>query len=459
VERTIEDMTIELTGRGHPFVEVQPRGDRNYADHTISITLLVDEGARIYVERIEIYGNTKTRDYVIRREFDFAEGDAYNRVLVDRAERRLRSTGFFKTVTITTQRGSLPDLVILVVTVVEESTGSFSVGGGYSTSDGFVGEISLTEKNFLGRGQTLRISYGLGEDQSKYGLSFTDPRFLGYNFSAGFDIYARDTNSTSNRPYSSEEYGGALRVGLPLTEDLDLGLFYRVNSKDISGSTGAPWFTDGSTLTSEVGYSLTYSTVDDPLNPSDGIYASFTQDFAGVGGDVSYLRSVAKAAYYHELLYDTDIIGLVRVQGGNVTGIGEDVLIEDNFFKGGETVRGFENFGYGARDTSGTITDGTSLGGKNYWAATAEVQFPIPLLPPDFGLRGAVFADAGSLWDIDPPPMAPTYSDSSAVRSSVGGSLMWASPFGLLRADFAYALTKESFDETQVFRFSAGTQF
>lgn len=467
VERTIEDITIELTSHGYAFVEVQPRGDRDYSNSTISITLLVDEGPRVYVERIEIQGNTKTRDYVIRREFDFAEGDAYNRVLVDRAERRLRALGFFETVSITTQRGSLPDQLTVIVTVVEKSTGSFSVGGGYSTSDGFIAEISLEEKNFLGRGQRLRISYGLGEDDSTYSLSFTDPRFLGYNFSAGFDVYGRNADSTSSRPYDLEEVGGGIRLGLPITEDFNVSLVYKLAQESISNSTETTWYPNGDTLISTLGYSAVYSTIDNMLDPSDGIYVKFTQDFAGAGGDVAYVRSEASARYYHELLYDTDIIGLVHVRGGNITGLGEDVRIKDNFFKGGETIRGFAPYGFGARATgtggcgAGCGTGGTPLGGKNYVAATAEVQFPIPFLPPDFGLRGAVFADAGTLFDIDVPAGADStdYNDDPSIRSSVGGSLLWASPFGLLRADFAYALTKESYDETQVFRFSAGTRF
>lgn len=460
VERTIEDITIELSSYGYAFVEVQPRGDRDYANSTISITLLVDEGPRVYVERIEIQGNDKTRDYVIRREFDFAEGDAYNRVLVDRAERRLRALGFFKTVTITPQRGSLPDRVILIVSVAEESTGSFSIGGGYSTSDGFIAELSLEEKNFLGRGQTLRISYGMGEDNNTVSLAFTDPRFLGYNFSAGFDAYRREAESTSNRPYDLEEVGGGIRLGLPVTEDLKLTLSYSLAQETASNSTTA-WYANGDTLISSLGYSVLYSTIDNVLDPSDGTFVRVTQDFAGAGGDVAYVRTVADARYYQELLYDTDIIALLRIHGGNITGLGQDVRTKDNFFKGGETIRGFAPFGYGARDISGGASDGTAIGGKNYVAATAEVQFPVPFLPPDFGLRGAVFADAGTLFDFDRPASAVGLSvgDDPSIRSSVGGSLLWASPFGLLRADFAYALTKETYDETQVFRFSAGTRF
>lgn len=472
VERTIEDLTIELSGHGYAFVQVRPRGDRDYTNATISITLLIDEGPRVYVERIEVFGNTKTRDYVIRREFDLAEGDAYNRVLVDRAERRLRALGFFKTVAITTEPGSEPDRVIIIVTVVEDSTGSFSVGGGYSTSDGFVAEISLEEKNFLGRGQNLRVAYGLGEKDNNYSVSFTDPYFLGYRMAAGFDAYGRSADSSTNRPYDLQAYGGGVRLGLPITDDLKLTLNYKLASDDISGVEGdgsndgtdaTVYYKDGTLITSSLGYNVVYSTIDNMLDPHDGLYTKFSQDFAGVGGDVAYVRTVADARYYHELMYDSDIVGMVRIQGGNIAGLGQDVRIQDNFFKGGETIRGFAPYGIGARDVDGDDLgdDGLALGGKNYVAATAEIQFPLPMLPPDFGLRGAVFADAGTLFGIDRPTKATSVmvNDDASIRSSVGASLLWASPFGLLRADFAYALTKESYDETQVFRFSAGTQF
>jgi outer membrane protein insertion porin family len=463
VERTIEEITIELSSRGHPFAQVRPRGDRNYEDATISVTLLIDEGPRVYVERIDIFGNTKTRDYVIRREFDLAEGDAYNRVLVDRAERRLRALGFFKTVAITTEPGSEPDRVIINVAVEEDSTGSFSIGGGYSTEDGFIAEISLTEKNFLGRGQYLKVSYGLGEEDNTFRVSFTDPYFLGYRVSAGFDAYGLTQDSNDNRPYDRTAVGGTIRAGLPITDNLDLQLNYKLDSSDISNVTpGAePFYDTGTMFESSVGYGFLYSTLDNQIDPRDGIYARFTQDVAGVGGDVRFLRSVADARYYQELIYGTDIVGMARIQGGNIVGLGEDVQTIDNFFKGGETIRGFSSYGFGARYMDpGSEADGIPLGGKNYLAATAEIQFPLPVLPSDFGLRGAVFADAGTLFDIDAPSgLSGTIQDDASIRSSVGASVLWASPFGLLRGDFAYALTKESYDKTQIFRFSAGTQF
>jgi outer membrane protein insertion porin family len=197
------------------------------------------------------------------------------------------------------------------------------------------------------------------------------------------------------------------------------------------------------------------------MNPTEGFYARMSQDFAGVGGDARFIRTVGEARYYQPVLPDSDVIGMLKVSGGNITGLGQDVATADNFFKGGETIRGFAPLGYGPRDnTAGNPTGGgLAVGGKNFVAGTAEVTFPLPMLPPDFGLRGAVFADAGVLFGVDSPSGSVTYFDDTAIRSSVGGSIIWASPFGQIRGDFGYALTKQSYDKTQFFRLGAGTQF
>ena len=456
VEQSVEDLTIALSRAGYSFVQVRPRGDRDYANHTISITYLIDEGPRVYVERIEILGNTKTRDYVIRREFDIAEGDPYNRVLVDRAERQLRDLGFFKTVDIATEPGSAPDKVVVVVHVEEESTGEFSIGAGVATT-GLVAELSLDERNFLGRGQHLRIAVGFGSDQQNYSISFTDPYFLGYNISAGVDAYKTVQNRSSYRPYQSDVIGGGLRLGLPITDDLNLNLNYKLSQQTISQTkkSTAAYFPNGDYVTSAAGYNLTYSTLDNGNDPREGLFLKAGQDFAGLGGDEHYVKSMAEARYYRALLPNADVIGVARVAGGNVSGLGEDVPVYDNFFLGGETVRGFANYGYGPVD----IATGTHVGGKNYWVANAEIQFPFPGVSPDFGFRGAVFADAGNLWDVDVPKGAGPVSEANVIRSSVGGSILWASPIGTLRADFAYVLNKAATDEEQWFRFSAGRTF
>ena len=466
VEKSVEKLTIELSRLGYVFAQVRPRGDRDYTNNTIALTYMIDEGPRAYVERIDIRGNTKTRDYVIRREFDLSEGDAYNRVLVDKAERRLRELGYFKTVNITTEAGSAPDKVVVVVQVEDQSTGSFSVAAGVSTSQGIIGEVALEETNFLGRGQTLRISVGGGLDGDQtYNLSFTEPYFLGTRVSAGFDAYRTvSKGNNGSRPYDSEVTGGGLRLGLPLTDNLSAQLNYKIASTETTFAVPACTPTDGNAacyfdaerLTSSAGYALVYSTLDSMLTPHEGIYAKFSQDFAGIGGDAKYVRTVGDARLYHPL-GDTDMVGMLKVTGGNVTSFGGPVAIADNFFKGGETIRGFAPLGYGPRDEN----SGMALGGKNFVAATAEVGFPLPFVPPDFDLRGAVFADAGMLFGADKPAGCPAcvINDDASIRSSVGASILWASPFGQIRVDLAQALTKEAYDDTQFFRIGAGTSF
>lgn len=465
IERTLEDMTYAIAKTGYSFAQVRPRADRNYQTNTIDITYMVDEGPRLYVERIDVRGNDRTRDYVIRREFDMAEGDAYNRVLADRAERRLRNLGYFKSVNVTTEPGSSPDRVVIVVNVEDQSTGSFTVGGGYSTDDGFIAEVSMQEKNFLGRGQYLKITVGGGENSQNFNLSFTEPYFLGRRMALGFDTFYQTTDDTNDRPYNLDSYGGTLRLGLPITDDLDVQFNYKLANRDVSARTGVAdtdalkaIYGDGEYLNSSIGYQVTYSTIDNKQDPRDGLYFRLNQDFAGVGGDGQWVKTTADARYYKEIVPETGIVGFLKVGAGNITGWGDDVAILDNFFKGGETIRGFKARGYGAR-YDGT-NDSYALGGKNYVNATAEVQFPMPLAPSDLGLRGAVFADAGTLFDVDRPSgLAGEIHDDASIRSSVGASILWNSPFGLLRADFAQALTKESYDEEQFFRFSAGTQF
>ncbi|MCP4380442.1 MAG: outer membrane protein assembly factor BamA [Hyphomicrobiales bacterium] len=457
VEQSVEDLTLAMSRAGHAFVQVRPRGDRDYANQTISITFLIDEGPRLYVERIEIYGNTKTRDYVIRREFSFAEGDPYNRVLVDKAERQLRNLGFFKIVQIFTEPGSAPDRVIVIVRVEEESTGEFSVGVGVDAA-GLIAEVSLDERNFLGRGQHLRITVGFGGDETAYNISFTDPYFLGYNMSAGVDAFKSIQNRSSYRPYHSDTIGGRVRLGLPVTDDLKLGVFYSISQQEITAtrkSTSA-YFPNGTYLTSAAGYNLIYSTIDSYQSPRQGVYLKAEQEFAGLGGDVNYVKSTGDARYYTRIMPDRDVVGILSGEAGNITGLnGKKVPVYDNFFQGSETIRGFATYGFGPVDTK----TGTPIGGRNYWNASAEIQFPVPGISPDFGFRGAVYADAGTLMDVDIPKGGGPITNPSTIRSSVGGSILWASPIGVLRADMSYVLSKAKTDETQWFKFSAGKTF
>ncbi len=526
IDKTLENMTLELAKKGYAFAQVRPRGDHDYENHTIGVTYVVEEGPRAYVERINIRGNTRTLDRVIRREFDFAEGDAYNSVLVQRAERRLNNLKYFKTVKITHEPGSAPDRVVLNVEVEEQPTGEISVGGGYSTSEGFLADVSITERNLLGRGQYLKVGGSIGEHAHSADFSFTEPYFLGRRLAAGIDGFYRYKEYTDNTSFESETIGGGLRLGFQLTDNLSMMTRYRLYQNKISigglyddgalcypvsydaagnpvynappscpaGYNGDPLYNpeaslalklaEGKRLYSVVGYDLVYSDLDSMVHPTRGFYAKWSNDFAGLGGDVEWVKGEAEGRYYHPIY--NQIVGMLRVRGGAIEGWGSnDVLITDTFSGTSDLVRGFDSTGFGPRDlTPGGAKD--ALGGKVYAAATAELQFPFPFIPDDLGLRGAVFADAGVLFDtgdtgapgdpagylvecashsgqrgVIPAGSAATgcYVDDTKLRASVGLSVLWDSPFGPLRADVAYAFMKEDYDEDQVFRFGAGKQF
>jgi len=529
VEKSVEDMQIEASRRGFAFAVVRPGGDRNFEAHTVSVVFNVDEGPRTYIERITLRGNTRTRDYVIRREFDLSEGDAYNRALVDRAERRLKNLDYFKSVKITTEPGSSTDRVILIVDMEEKSTGDFSVSGGYSTTDGALAEVSVSERNLLGKGLFAKASVTYGQYARGVSLSFVEPYLLDYRLALGFDTYYRQQLSNSYTSYGVTTLGFSPRLGLALREDLSLQLRYSLYQQSItlasaynncnnnaansslafnptpayiqsvlggvdptnstsSGYYGYGCYADGEsslpvrkelangpTWTSAVGYTLTYNTLDNTKNPTDGLLVDFRQDFAGVGGDVTYLKSALDTKYYTPLV--AEIISVIHLQGGVLSKIGNnDLRMLDHFQMGPNLVRGFASNGIGPRDITYASfgATGDALGGTKYWGASAELQMPFWFLPKEVGLKGAVYADAGSLWGYQGPTSwaatgevntkaCPTcglqYDDSSVVRSSVGVGLIWASPFGPLRFDYAVPLTKGKYDVVQQFRFGGGTSF
>ena len=540
LEKSVEEMQIEASRRGYAFAIVRPRGDRNFENHTVSIVFAVDEGARTYIERINIRGNTRTRDYVIRREFDLSEGDAYNRALVDRAERRLKNLDFFKSVKIVTEPGSSSDRVILIVDLEEKSTGDFSVSGGYSTTDGALAEVSISERNFLGRGLFAKASVTYGQYARGYALSFVEPYLLDYRVALGLDLFQREQLANSYISYGTKTLGFSPRLGFALREDLALQLRYSIYQQQISlpnalancnndplnpflafnpspafvndpanaGLIAASGVTDpsgvglwcysdgeaslpirkelqsGKTLTSALGYSLNYNTLDNNKNPTDGLLIDFKQDFAGVGGDVSYIKTAGDLKYYTPLV--ADIVGLIHVQGGILNQLGNNSLrMLDHFQMGPNLVRGFAPNGIGPRDINPFGTR-DALGGTKYWGVSAELQMPFWFLPKEVGLKGSVYADAGSLYDYKGPTswaltneinlpgcVGPTttvpvnagtctglqFDEGNVVRTSVGVGLIWASPFGPLRFDYAVPLTKGQFDRVQQFKFGGGTSF
>src|SRR3984893_8773697 len=527
VEKTVEEMTIEAARQGFAFATVRPRASRDNQTRTVNIVFLVDESQRVYIERINIRGNTRTRDYVIRREFDLAEGDAYNRALVNRAERRLNNLNFFKTVKITPEPGSAPDRIILNVDVEEQSTGEFQVSGGYSTSDGWLAEVSIAERNMLGRGLYGKASVQYGQYARGAQLSFVDPYFLGYRIAFGLDVFGKIQNPTSYISYSTPTVGFGTRLGFALREDLGFAVRYslyqqRVSLPDylndcllspnapINGGPGVqsigfsldPCFlngeaslavrrelANGSVLTSSIGYTLTYNSVDNNKSPTKGLLAELRQDFAGAGGDVRVVRTAGGVWGYHEVV--PDVFGALHLEGGHITGWGcgqnndgsllntpsECLRMLDHFQMGPNLVRGFAPAGIGPRDLSRLALTGTgdALGGTLYWGASLELQTPIYFLPKDAGIKIAASADAGSLWNYQGPtswaatgevlsgsicaaPPCPL-DNAMHIRSSVGVGLIWNSPFGPLRFDYAVPLKQEPYGRTQRFRFGGGAKF
>lgn len=480
VEESVLALNNEVANSGYAFAKVEPRGDRHFSDHTISLVYNIDQGPRAYVQRIEIRGNDKTRDFVIRREFDLNEGDAFNQTLVQRAKRRLEGLGFFQTVNITTEPGSEPDKIILIVDVTEKSTGEFSIGGGYTTggeSPGASVEASITERNFLGRGQYVRIGAGAGEDRARnYNLSFTEPYFLGYRLASGFDLF--HNTYRMNNDYDVKQSGGSLRFGIPVTEDLTANLAYNYVREEYNldnDSRGMEWLRQqyagaiinaadrGAWTRSSVSYGLTYNTIDDMKSPHDGLFIRASEEYAGLGGDANFLKTSGKAMMYKTISEEYDLVGLLSVGGGYIKTIGDDgARIFDMFKSNTDMIRGFKYNGIGPRQLSGN-GDPYFLGGTTYMNATAELQFPMPVVPESLGMRGAIFADAATIYDSAYTPDLsienPVTGDSSAWRSSAGVSLMWASPFGPLRFDYAWPISKQDGDRTQAFNFGVSTKF
>lgn len=463
VQDTMSAISQRVAANGYPFARVTPRGNRDLGNGTIAVDYLVDQGERAYVERIEIRGNTRTRDYVIRREFDIGEGDAFNQEVITRAKRRLEALGYFSAVNVTTAPGSQSDRVVLVVDVQDQSTGSFGIGAGYETgkNGGFKVEASIEEKNFLGRGQYIRVSAGTGRNSRDYSLSFTEPYFLGYRLAAGFDIFSNKDESEDY--YTLNTKGFNLRVTAPITEDLSTTLRYSYARLDYNSSDldelSTPYqdvVKNGPWVRSAIAHSLTYDTVDDRTLPREGIYAQITQEVAGLGGDSEYYKIYGKARYFHTLMEDADVIGSLSVGGGHMWGFGT-TRVYDQFTLSANDLRGFESGGIGPRATS----KGDTIGGTTYFTASAEASFPIPGIPRDSGFRGAVFLDAGTLYGNDVKTVAADKLKGTdmSLRASVGASVIWASPFGPLRFDYAIPIKKEQFDEVQRFKFGIATQF
>lgn len=459
VEKTAEKIMLALADKGHGAARVTPKLVRSEGGRKVEVVYRIEPGPDLTIERIDVRGNAKTRDHVIRRELKLADGAPFNAVLVSRDRDRVLRLGFFKSVEIKPSPGSDPRKVVLTVEVVEQETAEIGYGIGYSTSEGVVADIGVTDTNFLGLGDSARLKVAGSLSRLEAEASYTRPHFLDTNVAAGFDIFYRDQDLTTQSSYMSQRVGGSVRLAYALTDEWSAGISYTFTRNTIYnvGDTasaaikeavaGFPTNTSATYYTSAVGTTVSYDTRDRKKLPTSGAYFATSQDFAGVGGDTRYIRLGGDARYYYSL-GDVTLIG--RAQAGAIGGWGgEDVRLLDLYYKGGDIVRGFASGDIGPRDMLSANQD--ALGGKYYVATTAEARIPLPFVPDDMGLKGAVFADAGSLFGATKTASAVPglQGSSAAVRVSAGVGLVWDSPLGPLRADYAIPLAKQTFDKTQ----------
>src|SRR5580704_9394879 len=472
IEQATDALTFAAGSAGFAFVDVRPQYHSNPQTHTVDVNFDVKEGPRVYIDRIDIVGNTATLDYVIRREMALSEGDAYNRVLVDQSKNRIRALGFFKDVDITTTPAAEPDRTNLLVKVTEQPTGELSASAGYSTVDQLVLDLGFNQSNFRGRGQDVRARIEIGSISQDIDFSFTEPRFMGRNLGAGFDLYATRYDFTQFASYSQAGAGGDVHVAFPLTVNSTMSLRYTLRDDDTIVASnlcvpGAELVSvvlcdeRGSYLTSAVGYSLRIDKRNDPVLPTRGYYLDLSQDVAGFGGTVHYVRTEWDGGWYHG--FSKDFVLSLTETGGYINGWdGDSIRIGDRFYRGGDSFVGFQLAGIGPRDTH----FGDALGGKLYLIGEAQETIPNGL-PAQYGIKTALIADVGTLGlldradKFDPLTNAPltTVRDDLGLRASVGVSVFWKSPLGPLRFDIAEPVAKEPYDVVQVFRFSTNTRF
>ena len=470
LEASVSAMSIQLANAGHPFVRVTPKLERDATRRIVGVTYKLENGPQRFVARIEISGNVRTRDYVVRRELRLAEGEPYNTVMAEASRKRLLRTGFFKTVELKPERAPEPDRINLQVVLVEQETGDLSFGLGYSQNAGIIGDVSYSERNIMGTGIAGKVKLELGERRHGAEIGFTDPRFLGSSNAAGFDLFYRDTDRTVQSSYKEQRWGGTVRLGIPITDTITTGLNYTFTRSTLYSvganasaaiKEGVPGFPNANSSTydtSSVGYSTAYDTRDNTKLPTSGIYSVVKQDFAGLGGDAAYVRTATDVRGYVPLT-DGIVLG-GHLGGGYIGGYGgQDVRLLDLYYRGNETVRGFAPGGIGPRDGNSLNQD--ALGGKAFYSSSVEVRTPVPFAPASLGLSAVGFVDAGSLFSANKTASAlPGLTENSAApRISAGVGLVWDSPLGPLQTSYGFALSKQAGDKIQPFNFGVGSGF
>jgi outer membrane protein insertion porin family len=477
VDKSVEKLTLEASNQGFVFAKVEPKVDRNPENSTLSITYDITEGPRTYVERIEIVGNDRTLDRVIRRELQLFEGDAYNRTLVERARRRLTALDYFSSVDFKEEQGSAPDKIVLVISVVEKSTGQLSFSLGYSSVETVVGSVGLSERNLFGRGLQAKINTSLSFKKQSVDFSITEPYFMGKPVSLGLDIFANASDNQAVSSYESKQVGGAIRTGFRLDEYSSLSLKYLIAGRDVSGidiPTSSPLVIEqeGESWKSAVSAVYTYDNLDNPNKPTTGLRAQLETELAGLGGDAQF-GAVEAHAWYFIPFMDEKVVLKLEGNAGHIHSFGNDVPLQDLYFKGADSFRGFARSGIGPMQV-GNDGELDSIGGQTYAIGTIEVNFPVGI-PEEWGIEGAVFSDFGTVFGTDAVKVANgsgtctyvdktvtdncTVFDSMNLRASVGAGIIWSSPFGPLRFSASYPILSQKSDDTEIFQFSIGTRF
>ena len=454
IGESIEKLNFAVGRLGYAFVDIRPRVSRHRDKRLIDLVFKINEGPQVYIDRVNITGNSRTLDQVIRREMQLVEGDAFNAAKLRRSRQKIRRLGFFDKIDVAQKQGDTPDKVVIDVDVQERSTGELSFGFGLSSTENVLGDISIRERNLLGKAQDLKLSLSLSPTRQQIDLSFTEPYFLDRKLSAGFDVFSKRLDQQDRSSFDQETRGLSLRSGFYVTQNLQQGLRYTVRQEKIQNITTStsPFIrlNEGDSVTSALSYDLVYDTRDDIFLPTRGVIIGGRQDFAGLGGDVRYIKSTGRWAYYHPIT--RNVVGSLSWIGGHIVGLGQDVGVLDRYFLGGDKFGGFASGGVGPRDSA---TD-DAIGGNTFYVVTGEVRFPIGL-PQNFGVLGRVFSQVGSL--AGPDVIGANLLDTPDPRMSAGVGLSWRSPFGPISLDLAQALIKQKFDKVELVRGSFGSKF
>jgi outer membrane protein insertion porin family len=454
VDESIQRITDRVGSLGYAFVDVRPRVTRDREQRTVSIIYEIQEGPRVYVDRINIAGNVRTLDRVVRREMRIAEGDAFNTAKLRRSRQRLRSLGFFEKADVANVPGESPDRTVINVDVQERSTGDITFGFGFSTTDGPLADIRIRERNLLGRGQDITVGFTVSGRRQDIDFSFEEPYFLDTNVAAGFDLFRLKRDFQREARYDVDSYGGAVRARYELSENLRQTVRFTARSDTLLNiSAGASRFIKeqaGTFSTIGPGHDLIYDRRDDRFDPTDGYFLRLSQDYAGLGGNSNWLRNRIASGFYYP--FGEDYVGSLTSEVGYIADFGEPVRINQRFFVGGDNLRGFRAAGVGPRDR-GT---GDSLGGNRYAVGSVSMTFPTGL-PREIGIRAFVFSDFGSLWDT--AAKGASVIDDATLRAALGVGMAWRSPFGPIRISVAYPVKSESYDRDEILRFSFGSRF